>query len=125
VDAANNRGVAERFFRAFETWDLATVESLLADDAVDGRPQSGERFVGRTNVMGMLHALPSVPGIRWTEIRGGAQVWIAEGTVDYGEGPVRFVGIAETAGELVTRSDFYFADPFEPADWRIPFAERS
>jgi hypothetical protein len=45
--------------------------------------------------------------------------------VDYGEGPVRFIGIAETKNDLVIRSEFYFADPFEPADWRAPFAERS
>jgi hypothetical protein len=125
VGAADNRGVAERFFRAFETWDLATIETLLAEDAVDRRPQSGERFVGRASVLAMLGAIPSIPAIGWDEIRGGPRVWVAEGTVDYGEGPVRFIGIAETKNDLVIRSEFYFADPFEPADWRAPFAERS
>jgi SnoaL-like domain len=125
VGAPGNREVAERYFRAFETWTLETVESLLAEDAVDGRPQSGERFVGRANVMGMLHALPSLPAISWTSIRGGPRVWVAEGTVDYGEGPVNFVGIAEVEDDLVSKADFYFADPFEPADWRAPFAEPS
>jgi hypothetical protein len=124
VGPPDNRA-AERYFRAFETWDLATVETLLAEDVVDGRPQSGERFVGRPNVMGMLHALPSIPTISWASIRGGDGVWVAEGTVDYGEGPVSFVGIAEVEDGLVVKADYYFADPFEPADWRVPFAEPS
>ena len=120
-----DREAAERYFRAFESWDLATVESLVAEHAVDGRPQSGERFVGRENVMGMLRALPSTPEISWASIRGGPRVWVAEGTVDYGEGPVNFVGIAEVEGDLVVKADYYFADPFEPADWRVPFVEPS
>jgi hypothetical protein len=120
-----NREAAQRYFRAFESWDLATVESLVAEDAIEGRPQSGERFVGRANVMGMLGALPREPEIRWRSIRGGSRVWVAEGIVDYGEGPVHLIGIAELDQGQVVKSDYYFADPFEPADWRVPFAEPS
>jgi hypothetical protein len=122
---AGNRAGAERYFRAFERWDLATVESLVAEDAIEGRPQSGERFVGRANVMGMLGALPREPEIRWRSIRGGSRVWVAEGIVDYGEGRVHLIGIAELDQGQVVKSDYYFADPFEPADWRVPFAEPS
>lgn len=125
MGAREDREAAERFLRAFETWDLETVESLLAQDAVDRRPQSGERFVGRRDILGMLGAIPAVPAIEWRTIRGGEQVWVAEGTVDYGDGPVNFVGIAEVRDGRVVASDFYFADPFEPADWRAPFAEAS
>ena len=121
----SNREAAERYFRAFERWDLETVASVVADDAVEGRPQSGERFVGRTNIMGMLHALPSEPTISWRSIRGGGRVWIAEGTVEYGEGPVGLIGVAEFEDGKMVVADYYFADPFEPADWRVPFAERS
>lgn len=37
-----NTLAAARLFAAWERWDLASVDSLLADDAVDRRPQSGE-----------------------------------------------------------------------------------
>ena len=47
------RDTAAKLFAAWERWDLDTVGSLVADDAVDERPQSGERFVGRSNIMGM------------------------------------------------------------------------
>jgi hypothetical protein len=120
----SNREAAERYFRAFERWDLETVESLIADEAVEGRPQSGERFVGRANIVGMLHALPSEPTISWRSIRGGGRVWMAEGIVDYGEGPVHLIGVAEFEGGKMIEADFYFAYPFEPAEWRAPFVER-
>jgi hypothetical protein len=116
---------ARRYFEAFERWDLETIGSLVADGAVDGRPQSGERFVGREKIMGMLGALPSIPTIRWRSVRGGPQVWVAEGIVDYGEGPVHLIGVAEVAGGEIVQADYYFANPFEPADWRQPFAEQT
>ena len=124
TDSAD-REAAEAYYRAFERWDLATIESLVAEDGVDGRPQSGERFVGRANVMGMLRSLPQEPTIAWRTIRGGPRLWVAQGLVDYGEGPVHLIGIAELADGKVVEADYYFADPFEPADWRAPFAEPS
>ena len=120
---ALDQDAAERYFRAFERWDLDTAASLIADDAVEGRPQSGERFVGRENIVGMLHALPSEPTIRWRSIRGGGRVWIAEGIVDYGEGPVHLIGVAELEDGKMVVADYYFADPFEPVEWRAPFRE--
>jgi hypothetical protein len=124
VSEDSNRGPAERYFRAFERWDLDTVETLVAEDAVEGRPQSGERFVGRTNIMGMLHALPSEPTISWRSIRGGGRLWVAEGTVEYGEGPVGLISVTEFEEGRLVKTDVYFADPFEPAEWRAPFAEQ-
>jgi hypothetical protein len=88
---------AEELFAAWERWDLDTVDSVVADDAVDERPQSGERFVGRGNIMGMYAEVPGTPRIRWRTIVGGPAAWVAEGIVDYGEGPVNIVGIVELA----------------------------
>jgi hypothetical protein len=123
VSEAGNQEAAEKLFAAFERWDLATVESLIAEEAVEGRPQSGERFVGRTNIMGMLGSLPSEPQISWRTVRGGPQLWAAEGIVEYGEGPVHLIGIVEVQDGRIVKADYYFAYPFEPADWRVPFAE--
>jgi len=118
----NERAVRE-YFAAFERWDLETVERLLAEDIIEGRPQSGERFVGPANVVGMLRNLPSRPQIAWRSVRGGPAVWVAEGIVDYGDGPVHLVGIVELAGGEVVRSDYYFSDPFEAPEYRTPWAE--
>ena len=115
--------VAKKLFAAWERWDLDAVGSLLADDAVDERPQSGERFVGRSNIMGMYAEVPGPPRIRWWSILGGPQVWVSEGAVDYGEGPVNIVGIVELTDGKVTRARFYFAEPFEPPVERARWAD--
>jgi len=114
-----NAEAAERLFAAWERWDLDTVGSLVAEDAVDTRPQSGERFVGRDRIMGMYREVPGPPRITWRSVRGGPQVWVAEGTVEYGEGPVNIVGIVELADGLVRHAAYYFAEPFEPPESRL------
>ena len=110
---------AERLFAAWERWDLDTVGTLYAEDAVDTRPQSGERFVGRDRIMGMYREVPGPPRITWRTVRGGPVVWVAEGTVEYGEGPVNIVGVVEIGGGLVRRASYYFAEPFEPPAARL------
>jgi ketosteroid isomerase-like protein len=93
-----NTTAANELFAAWERWDLDTIASLVADDAVDSRPQSGEHFVGRANIMAMYREVPGPPQITWRSIRGGPEVWVAEGIVEYGEGPVHLIGIVELAG---------------------------
>jgi|SRR6187551_2266913 hypothetical protein len=88
-----SREVAEKLFAAWERWDLDTVGSLVADDAIDERPQSGERFIGRGNIMGMYAEVPGPPRIQWRSVLGGPSVWVAEGIVEYGAGPVNIIGI--------------------------------
>lgn len=116
---------ARRLFAAWERWDLASIESLLADDAVDRRPQSGEHFVGRANIMGMYHEVPGPPDITWRSIGGGPHVWVAQGIVEYGEGPVHLIGIVEFEDGMVATADYYFADPFEPPESRARWAHRA
>jgi hypothetical protein len=113
---------AERLFAAWERWDLDTVGALYAEDAVDTRPQSGERFVGRDRIMGMYREVPGPPRIRWRRVRGGPVVWVAEGTVEYGEGPVNIVGVVEIGDGLVRQASYYFAEPFDPPETRVRWA---
>ena len=117
------REAAEKLFAAWERWDLETVGSLVADNAVDERPQSGERFSGRNNIMGMYAEVPGPPRIRWQSIVGGPSVWVAEGIVDYGEGPVNIVIIVELMDAKVQRGRVYFADPFEPPAQRARWSD--
>lgn len=109
-----DREAAERLFDAWERWDLDTIDSLVAEDAVDERPQSGERFVGRTNILGMYREVPGPPRITWRSVGGGPSLWVAEGVVEYGAGPVHLVGIVEVQEAKVIGARYYFADPFDP-----------
>jgi hypothetical protein len=124
VSDPSDSEAADRLFAAWERWDLDTIESLVAEDAVDNRPQSGERFVGRSDIIGMYREVPGPPKIRWRTIRGCPPVWTAEGAVDYGEGPVHLIGVVEIANGEVTSANYYFADPFDPpparARWTTP-----
>jgi SnoaL-like domain len=118
-----SREAAEKLFAAWERWDLEAVGSLVADNAVDERPQSGERFIGRNNIMGMYAEVPGPPRIRWQSVVGGPSVWVAEGIVEYGEGPVNIVLIAELMEAKLQRTRIYFADPFEPPAQRARWSD--
>ena len=120
-----NKQAAEKLFAAWERWDLDTVESLVGDDAIDSRPQSGEHFVGPVNIMGMYREVPGPPRITWRSIRGGPDVWVAEGIVEYGEGPVHLVGIVEFSDGTMVNGDYYFANPFEPPESRARWADQA
>jgi hypothetical protein len=122
VAAGANEQAAAQLFAAWERWDLETIASLVADDAVDTRPQSGERFVGRADIMGMYREVPGPPRITWRSVRGGLDVWVAQGVVEYGEGPVHIVGIVQLADGAVVAADYYFAEPFEPPEARARWA---
>lgn len=114
-----NAEAAARLFDAWERWDLDTVASLVAEDAVDTRPQSAERFVGRERIMGMYREVPGPPRIAWRSVRGGPATWVAEGVVEYGEGPVHIIGIVELSDGLVRQAAYYFAEPFDPPEARL------
>lgn len=120
-----NGQAAEKLFAAWERWDLDTVEALVGDDAIDSRPQSGERFVGRSNIMAMYREVPGPPRIAWRSVRGGPAVWVAEGIVEYGEGPVHLIGIVEFADGTMVKGDYYFANPFEPPESRARWADHA
>ena len=75
--------------------------------------------------MGMYREVPGPPEITWRRVRGGPKVWVAEGIVEYGEGPVHLVGVVEFAHGQVVRADYYFAEPFDPPEPRARWATAS
>ena len=56
-----NRDVVERFFEASERGDGDVVAALVHDEMVMEWPQSGERFVGRANVLAAMGAVEVKP----------------------------------------------------------------
>lgn len=109
---ARHREVVDDVLRAWADWDLDLYESVLAEDAVEQRPQTGHRLVGRANIIGMYRAYPlDPPTIRWTSLCEADGTWIAEGSVDYGGGPVELVAIIDLADDRVSGADIYFAPP--------------
>ncbi len=105
--------VARKFLRAFAEWDLDTYESLLAPGAVEGRPQMGERFVGRERIMGMYRSRTGEPPrIEWRQVQGEGQIWIGQGVIEDAagaHGPDHIVALVKLDAGSVIAVDYYFS----------------
>ncbi len=104
------------------------VQKYGTDDFVEEWPQSGERLT-KTASMKMAEAYPQMSGtspkFSYKRMIGGGDIFIVEGTIDYGDGiPVSYVGIGELRGDKVAKMTEYFANPFEAPAWRADFVER-
>jgi hypothetical protein len=117
---------------AMKAGDLANMQELLkdyaTDDFVEEWPQSGERLT-REASMRMAEHYPEMSGtspkMTYERMLGGGDVFVIEGTIDYGDGvPVSYVGIGEMRGDKVAKMTEYFANPFEAPAWRADFVER-
>lgn len=101
----------------------AKASEVYTDESVLEFPQSGERFVGRDNIMAWRQQYPARLDFEPRELRGGGDLWIAETGLRYDGGePVSVVKILQFRGDKVERETIYFADPFPAPDWRAPYA---
>jgi hypothetical protein len=125
-----NEALGERMRQAYATGDFSQIERVAldhwTDETVDTFPQSGEVFRGRALAEAMSAAYNEATGTRPTyalrEIRGRGDLWVVEGTIDYGDGTTAdSVVIAELRDGKVVRQTDYFASPFDAPEWRRPF----
>jgi hypothetical protein len=93
-------------------------------DCVIDIPQSGEVF--DTEAMReMQRAFPDPPEIRLTRLAGEGDVWVAETESDYSGQLFHMAMILEFEGDKIIRETRYYAEPFEPPEWRAPWAKRT
>ena len=125
--------VIARFKAAAESGDMAEMgrfmNEIAADDFVQEWPQSGERIVGREGGRRMMERYQqgsgTAPKMKIGRVTGEGDLYVVEGTIDYGDGiPVRYVGIAEFGEGKVHKMTEYFANPFPAPDWRADIVER-
>jgi hypothetical protein len=107
------------------------ISELAAPDMVQEWPQSGERIRGRENIAAVNQnyegATGSAPKMTLRRIMKPGSAWVAEATIDYGDGtPVSMVSIIETnaEGKIVKETD-YFANPFPAPEWRRKWVEQA
>ena len=101
-------------------------EARHREDFVMEMPQSGERFRGRENLRAMQEAYPltSPPTVRLRRVLVREGLWTAEGSIDYGDGPVLdVVMILELRDGRMWRDRWYFPEPFEALGWRAQWVE--
>jgi len=126
------REMAAKFDEVLRAGDFGRMVELLqeygTDDFVEEWPQSGERLtkaVAARMAESYGEMSGTSPKFTYKRMLGGEDLFVVEGTVDYGDGiPVSYVGIGELRGGRVSRMTEYFANPFEPPAWRADFVER-
>lgn len=124
--------MAAAFEAALQTGDFSKVQEVglryAADDFVQEWPQSGERLTREATIrLGEQYSEKSGtdPKFTYKRMLGGGDVFVVEGTIDYGDGvPVSYVGIGELRDGKITKMTEYFANPFEAPAWRAHLVER-
>jgi hypothetical protein len=62
---------------------------------------------------------PASTSVEFREIRGRDDLWVAEISIRYDEGPRNFgVSILEFRGDKITRESIYVTEGWEPPEWR-------
>ncbi len=124
--------MAAEYEQALQTGDMSAMNKLTekwgTDDFTMDWPQSGERL-RKEAIMKMSESYGEMSGtspkFTYKRMLGGGDVFVVEGTVDYGDGvPVSYVGIGELRDGKVSKMTEYFANPFPAPDWRKPFVEQ-
>ncbi len=99
--------------------DPELAHEMYHEDAVLEFPQSGERFIGVENFREWRSAYPASTSFELREVRGQDDLWIVELSVRYDEGPWNFgVSIHEFREGKIARETIYFAEGWEPPEWR-------
>ena len=108
----DNSALAAKFEEVLRENDFGKMIEVTkehsTDDFYTDWPQSGERIVGRQGVMNLMEryaqATGTAPKMTIRTIQGADDLYVVEGTIDYGDGiPVSYVGIAEFAEGKVRR----------------------
>jgi hypothetical protein len=126
------REMAAKYQEALESGDFGRLgkltEEYATDDFVQEWPQSGERLTKAASArMTETYAdkTGTSPKFTYRRMLGGGDVFVVEGTIDYGDGvPVSYVGVGEVRDGKVSKMTEYFANPFEAPAWRADFVER-
>lgn len=129
---ADTAAMAAEFEKALQSGDFGELQRLAqeyaSDDFVQEWPQSGERLTKEASFrLSESYAEKSGtnPTFSYKRMLGGGDVFVIEGTIDYGDGvPVSYVGIGELRDGKVSKMTEYFANPFEAPAWRAEYVEK-
>lgn len=128
----DNSALAAKFEEVLRENDFGKMIEVTkehsTDDFYTDWPQSGERL-HKDAAMRMSEQYAQMSGtspkFTYKRMIGGGDVYVVEGTIDYGDGvPVSYVGIGEIQDGKLARMTEYFANPFEAPAWRADFVER-
>ena len=123
---AENRKILEGMFGVDGALLLSPEQEYEArsPDYVMEMPQSGERIVGRDAMRAMQEAFPNPPDAKVRRIVGSGDLFVMEAVSDYpGGGVFHVANVVEFADGKIVRETRYYAEPFDPPEWRAAWVE--
>jgi len=118
VDDSEKQTLIERYWESSSTGQDLTDETYH-EDAVLEFPQSGERFEGTANFREWRSVYPASVRLELRELRGAGDLWVAEGSITYDDGPGQpALNVLEFRGDKVVRETIYVTEPWEAPEWR-------
>jgi hypothetical protein len=128
MSESENRKILEGMFGTNGALLLSPEQEYEArsPDFVMEMPQSGERVVGRDAMRAMQEAFPNPPQAQVRRIIGSGDLFVMEAQSDYpGGGVFHVANIVEFADGKIIRETRYYAEPFEPPEWRAEWVTTS
>jgi hypothetical protein len=118
------RAILDRYWEAAVAHNLERVHEFYHDDVVVEFPQSGERIWGKHNIYELRAHYPAKVTFKILRVRGEGNLWIIELVITYNDGcPINAIGIMEFRDGKIVHETHYYADPFEPPEWRSRWVE--
>lgn len=118
------RALIDRYWAAAAQGDFDTMEDLYAEDAVQEWPQSGERVVGRANIMAINRNYPGLPVAKVRRVRGSRDFWVVEASLDYGGERYETVMVLELREGVIVHETDVFGATFPAPEWRSLWTEK-
>ncbi len=103
--------------------DLERVDEFYHDDVIVEFPQSGERIRSKHNMHELRAHYPANLSFKILRTQGEGNFWITELIITYDGRPVNVVSIMEFKNGKIAHETHYYADPFEPPEWRSQWVE--
>jgi len=129
TETDDNRELVERYWQLLADNDLEGAATMQHDEFVEEWPQSGERIRGRDKWLAMATAHPTFPSIEPRLTEGIEDLWVTrarfEYPIDEGVVPFEVCAVQRVREGKVLRITQYFGAPFEPAEWREAWVERT
>ena len=123
LDNQKIRAALDHHWKASVALDIDRAHDIYHDDVIVEYPQSGERIYGKRNLYELRAHYPSKLGFKIRRVLGEGYIWITEYVITYDKHPVNVVSIMEFKDGKVARETHYFAEPFEPPEWRSHWVE--
>jgi ketosteroid isomerase-like protein len=124
MEPTHQREAIEKLIAGLNRGEASVMDEVFHDDALMDWPQFSERIRGAENRRQVYANIPALPRITPRRIFGDGDLWIAEATLDYGEGAVfSTVLIFEFRDRKIARETAYWATPGAPAEWRAEWVE--